>query len=460
MNAALSQTIQELLADLEKTFPYASALWMKTEGTRASLDRKNQSLDLQDPNTGIVFTVYNGTAVEEFATSEDNSTRLVQSVKSWANDLPRPGASVKPLPVQERAQSQTFITPVQHDPATVPVQEKLQTLRNMQEHAQGLDQRIVNAQLAYSDSYGQRIFLRPTYTLDQTIVRTTLYLLLMVSDNQQVQYAFTSHGGTGGLEIITMSDEELDQLKEDALRLLQAEQIPPGNYEVVADNSTAGVIAHECFGHGTELDLFPKKRAKSAQFIGKRVAAPGVNMFDDPSVAAAYGTYFFDDEGMLAQPTQILENGILTHPLSDLYSTLALPAYQRTANGRRESFARKAYVRMSNTFFGTGDQTPAALLESLEDGIYLRRTISGVEDPLGWGVQVTVHIGEEYKHGKPTGRFFSPVGITGYVPELLGSISAIGNDFELESGHCGKGHKEMVPVSTGGPHLRLRARLG
>ena len=129
MNAALCQTIQELLADLEKTFPYASALWMRTEGTRASLDRKNQSLDPQDPHTGIVFTVYNGAAVEEFASSEGNSTKLVQSVKSWASDLPHPGIDAKPLPLQEATSSQTFITPVQRDPATVPVQEKLQTLR-------------------------------------------------------------------------------------------------------------------------------------------------------------------------------------------------------------------------------------------------------------------------------------------------------------------------------------------
>ncbi len=433
---------------------------MRTEGTRASLDRKNQSLDPLDPNTGIVFTVYTGTAVEEFASSEGNSAKLVQSVQSWANGLPRPGTSVKPLPIQELAQSQTFITPVQLDPATVPVQEKLSILRSLQERAQQLDSRVVNAQIGYSDSYSQRIFLRPAYTLDQTIIRTMLYLFLMVGDNEHMQYAFTSHGGTGGLEIITMNDDELNLLKEDALRLLQAQQIPPGDYDVVTDNSTAGVIAHECFGHGTELDLFPKNRAKSAQFIEKRVAAPGVSMFDDPRVAGAYGTYFFDDEGMLAQPTQILENGILIHPLSDLYSTLALPAYQRTANGRRESFARKAYVRMSNTFFGTGEQTPSDLLESLEDGIYLRRAMSGKEDPIGWGVQVTVHIGEEYKHGKPTGRIFSPIGMSGYVPELLGSISAIANDLEFSSGNCGKGHKEIVPVSTGGPHLRLRARLG
>lgn len=275
-----------------------------------------------------------------------------------------------------------------------------------------------------------------------------------------MQYDYMAHTGAAGLELIQFSDEEFEGLKEDALRLLGAEQISPGDYEVVVDNTTSGTIAHECFGHGVELDLFPKSRAKSAQYIGKRVAAPGVEMFDDPSFPGAFGSYFFDDEGMLARPTHILEDGILVNPLTDLASILALPTYRRSSNGRRESFARKAYARMSNTFFAAGEQNPSDLLASLEDGIYLRKAQSGMEDPLGWGVQVTVHIGEEYKHGKPTGRIFSPIGISGYVPALLDSISGIGNDLLLDGGTCGKGFKELIPVSSGGPHLRLKARLG
>ncbi len=83
-----------------------------------------------------------------------------------------------------------------------------------------------------------------------------------------------------------------------------------------------------------------------------------------------------------------------------------------------------------------------------------------MEDPMGWGIQITAHYGEEIVNGERTGRLFAPVGITGYVPDVLRSISAIGSDFELWAGTCGKGHKEMVPVSTGGPHLRMKARLG
>jgi TldD protein len=100
------------------------------------------------------------------------------------------------------------------------------------------------------------------------------------------------------------------------------------------------------------------------------------------------------------------------------------------------------------------------MLAGLERGIYLRQAESGMEDPMGWGIQVTAHYGEEYVDGAPTGKLFAPIGISGYVPDLLQSINAIGTDMKLDSGMCGKGHKEMVPVASGGPHLRMKARLG
>ncbi len=100
------------------------------------------------------------------------------------------------------------------------------------------------------------------------------------------------------------------------------------------------------------------------------------------------------------------------------------------------------------------------MIGGVDRGVYLSQMSSGMEDPKGWGMQVTSHYGQEILKGKLTGRRFAPVGITGYVPDILQSISAVGDDFALDGGTCGKGHKEWAPVSSGGPHLRLKARLG
>jgi len=220
-----------------------------------------------------------------------------------------------------------------------------------------------------------------------------------------------------------------------------------------------GVLAHEAFGHGVETDMFLKGRARGAYFIGQQVGSPQVTIMDDPTIPGANGSYFFDDEGQPAAPTCIIKEGILQRGLTDLYSATRL-GIPRSANGRRESFARKAYARMSNTFFASGRHSTADLLASLDDGVYVRQSSSGMEDPKGWGIQVSAHYAREYKGGQPTGVVYSPIAITGYVPDVLVSVSMAGSDFELEPGMCGKGWKEYVYVSDGGPHLRCRLRLG
>ena len=241
--------------------------------------------------------------------------------------------------------------------------------------------------------------------------------------------------------------------------MLTAERIEPGEYRIISSPGVSGVICHESFGHGVETDMFLKERAKAAHFIDKVVGSSLVNIYDDPSRSGTFGSYFFDDEGLMSSPTQIVENGLFRRGISDFYSATAL-GIARSANGRRQDYSRKAYARMSNTFFGGGDTSLEDMLAQVDSGIYLDQWSSGMEDPQGWGIQVTCHFGHEIKNGKITDRVFAPIGISGYVPDVLGSITAVGNDLHLDGGGCGKGHKEMIPVASGGPHLLMKARLG
>jgi TldD protein len=322
-----------------------------------------------------------------------------------------------------------------------------------------MDERIVQAQAQYTEGVSTSAYIGRGRWLRQRVRRLSLSLFVALHQDGETRYSFLPISGAGGFELAHVSDEQLRETVDTAARLLSAGRIEPGLYDTVTDPSMSGVIAHECFGHGVEMDLFPKGRARAAQFVGQRVAAPGVDMYDDPSRAGATGSYFFDDEGELARPTQILRDGILIHPISDFAST-TYGSGAHTANGRRQDYTRKAYARMSNTFFGTGKVSPAEMIAGVERGVYLRRAMSGMEDPMGWGIQVSALYGEEIVNGALTGRLYSQVGVSGYVPDLLRSITAIGSDMSLEAGQCGKGHKEMVDVTVGGPHLRMKARLG
>lgn len=463
MRDPLYQTMQDLVAELEPRFPYAAALLSGQSGVQITDTGREQRANEVPPTRGIVFTVYDGRSFVEYATSTLTTDALAREVRAWAAELrPRAGGpemSGAGYATLAGSDWRSFSTETTRDPATVPLSEKLALVRDLGTRGRALDARIVQVQAQYADTSEQRVYVGRGRLLEQHVTRMRMVALIAVSDGQQTRYHFTLRGGVGGYEVADIPPEELAQTAEIALRLLSADKITPGEYDVVTDPSVSGVIAHECFGHGVELDLFPKGRALAAHYLDQQVAAPAVQMYDDPSVVGGYGSYFFDDEGELARPTQILRDGVLVRPISDFSSATFAPGVH-TANGRRQDYTRKVYARMSNTFFAPGADNPAQMIAGVERGVYLRMAESGMEDPAGWGIQVTAHYGEEIVDGALTGRLFSPVGITGYVPDLLQSIAAIGSDFELSPGTCGKGHKEMAPVSSGGPHLRMKARLG
>jgi len=462
MSERREAVVRELVGELEARFPYAAALISGASGLRITDSGQEQQAREISPNQGIVFTVYDGATFNEFATSELSPDALARETRRWAGGLRRregPAPTFAGHATIAGQDPREFATPMRTDPASVPLAQKLALARDIQRRISAMDAQIVQAVARYSETTYTSTYIGRGRWLRQQVNGLILGAYAAVRQEDVTRYNFLSLSGAGGFELAQVSDDQLRALVDTATRLLSADRIAPGVYDTVTDPSVSGVIAHECFGHGVEMDLFPKGRARAARFVGQRVAAPGVDMYDDPGRAGAIGSYFFDDEGELARPTQILRDGILVHPISDFAST-TYGSGVHTANGRRQDFTRKAYARMSNTYFAPGDMSPEAVIAGVERGVYLRNAMSGMEDPMGWGIQVTALYGEEIIDGALTGRLYSPVGISGYVPDLLSSISAIGSDLRLDAGSCGKGHKEMVGVTTGGPHLRMKARLG
>lgn len=234
----------------------------------------------------------------------------------------------------------------------------------------------------------------------------------------------------------------------------------PGEYECICAPDVTGMIVHEAFGHGVEMDMFVKKRALAESYVGQYVASELVTMRDGASAARQTATYFFDDEGTMAHNTVVIDKGILKQGISDLQSALVLGT-EPTGNGRRESFKRKAYTRMTNTYFEGGTNTREEMIASISYGFLLENASSGMEDPKNWGIQCMVNIAREIRDGKLTGRICSPIVLTGYVPDLLKSISMMSEEVILGGGgFCGKGYKEWVKVSDGGPYIKAKIRLG
>jgi TldD protein len=456
--AELRPALGGIIAQVQGQVPYFAALLSSKHGLIITVDNREERVVERPPSAGTVLSAFDGQTIYERAVTgfdrnevEKAARELIQG-KSFAKYTPRAE--------DESRRSGDFAMSMQIDPAELSIREKLDRCRELHNRLKGRDPRIVNVQVRYIETGEHAVFVNRQADLAQRLQRVNLFILVVVAgEDGQVQYDWRSKAGGAGWEVLHFTDEELQSLVDSTAALLGAERIEPGEYQVIAAPGVSGVTCHESFGHGVETDMFLKERARAAHFIDRTVGSPLVNIFDDPSQPGGFGSYFFDDEGHMAAPTQIVEEGIFRRGITDLYSATALNI-PRSANGRRQDYSRKAYARMSNTFFGAGTSSLDEMLAQVDDGIYLDKWSSGMEDPQGWGIQVTCHYGHEIKGGKITDRVFAPIGISGYVPDVLQSITAVSKEWRLEAGNCGKGHKEIVPVASGGPHLLLKARLG
>jgi TldD protein len=305
-----------------------------------------------------------------------------------------------------------------------------------------------------------KLFISPARRLEQSFYWAQGYLVGVAKRGGLTREDYQSFSGLKGAELADEVPRAVPALAAELLELLGAGSIEPGEYEVIMDPDVAGTLAHEAFGHGVETDMFVKGRAKASEFLGKSVASPIVQMFDGAAAAEHCGSYLFDDEGRLATATQIIKDGVLVSGISDLQSALLLGGAP-TGNGRRQAYDHKAYARMTNTYIAPGLSSYADMIAGVKHGWLLQKMNSGMEDPKNWGIQLVVLVGREIVEGALSGRVVSPVVCSGYVPDVLSNISMLSSDFELSgSGYCGKGYKEYVKVSAGGPYVKTRMRLG
>jgi len=305
-----------------------------------------------------------------------------------------------------------------------------------------------------------RFFVSPHRDFFQSFEWGQAYAFGIARRGDVAKTDYRVRSGLAGMELLDGLEAALPGLAEELQELLGAGKVEPGEYEVVMTPDVAGTLAHEAFGHGVETDMFVKRRAKAAEYLGKKVASPIVDMYDGAAEVSHTGSFLFDDEGNLGTKTRVIAKGILRGGFSDALSSLAL-GIAATGNGRRQAYDHKAYARMTNTYFGRGTSTKEEMIASVRHGWLLDRLDSGMEDPKNWGIQLIVLIGREIEDGKLTGRVASPVYCSGYVPDVLGAIDMVSGDFELSgSGACGKGYKEFAKVSSGGPYVKTRMRLG
>ncbi len=246
----------------------------------------------------------------------------------------------------------------------------------------------------------------------------------------------------------------VDEAVRQALVNLQSKPAPAGTFDVVLGSGWTGVLLHEAVGHGLEGDFNRKKTSAFAGLMGERIAAPGVTIVDDGTIAAARGSLTVDDEGTPSSRTTLIEDGRLVGYMQDRQNA-RLMGTQSTGNGRRQSYAHVPMPRMTNTYMLAGDKPREEILASVKDGIYAA-SFSGGQVDITSGKFVFDCV-EAYR--VRNGKVEEPIkGATliGSGPEALKRVSMIGDDLALDRGigTCGKGG-QSVPVGVGQPSLRI-----
>lgn len=454
---------------LLEEYPYASILATDSQSKQYAVSKTVTSIGMVPrwSGRGFVVKVYDGSSYGEYSFNEISRdlieeivTKVREELIPMSNDLPDGVQRSVYAMLEDDPLVFADSTEYQIDPQEYGDEKIIQELTLISETGRAYSEKILDCRAFVNYQKYTKLFLSKHRDMEQSVLWTAGGFVVMASRGEEIKDSYKGFSNLGGMELLEKMQGGVCRSAKVALELLESTPITPGEYDCICTPEATGMIVHEAFGHGVEMDMFVKKRAQAEQFLGKQVASELVTMHDGACAAREVATYFFDDEGVLAKDTIVIDKGILKAGISDAQSAMHLGTVP-TGNGRRESYQRKAYTRMTNTYFEGGTDKLEDMIASISYGFLLEEPSSGMEDPKNWGIQCMVSIAREIRDGKLTGKIFSPVVLTGYVPDLLKSISMVSEKVELGGGGmCGKGYKEWVKVSDGGPYIKARIRLG
>ena len=451
----------ELVRMLSTHFHYASILGVDTVAKQLSTN-KNQKMirEAMDTDRGFVVKVNDGRSFYEYSFDDiKNVDKVYQEVKQAFGNFDK----LEELMIHAKLNEKEYLKKDferRSDYAKYSDDMILEVLDKIKDETLGKSKNLLNVYASLQMVDTNKLFVSTDRELSQHFTWTNGNLVgVYRGEDGKIVNTYEGSYSNKIKDVLEDMPKHIDNLVDTLKHLALAKPVEPGIYDIITHPSISGLIAHEAFGHGVEMDQFTKKRALAERYVGDYVASPIVNMKDGAASAFSVASYFFDDDGVLAHDTDIIQNGILVRGISDLVSANILGT-EPTGNGRRESHQRKAYTRMTNTFFLPGKDKVEDMIKSVKHGYMLFNTNNGMEDPKNWGIQCTAEYGIEIVDGKLTENYVSPVVISGYVPDLLKSITMVSDKLMvIGSGGCGKGYKEWVRVSDGGPYLKGRVKL-
>ena len=450
LSRALAEITAHKVDDADLYFQYTrSEGWSLEEGIV-----KTGSFSI-DQGVGVRAVSGEKTA---FAYSDDiseasllDAARTVRSISSAARS-----GRARVAPKKMVAGSRSLYQGV--DPiATLDSTAKVKLLERVEKLARAKDPRVAQVMAGLASEWDVVMVARADGTLAAD-VRPLVRLSVTVIAEQNGRREMGSSGGGGRFGLAYFDQGRIEEYVNDAVKSaltnLDSRPAPAGEMTVVLGPGWPGILLHEAIGHGLEGDFNRKGSSAFSGRVGERVAAKGVTVLDDGTIADRRGSLNVDDEGNASQRTVLIEDGILRGYIQDSLNA-RLMGVAPTGNGRRESYAHMPMPRMTNTYMLGGDKAPDEIVASIKKGLYATNFGGGQVDITSG--KFVFSASEAY--WVENGKILYPVKgatIVGNGPDALTRVTMIGNDMKLDSGvgTCGK-EGQSVPVGVGQPTLRI-----
>lgn len=452
--ATIATTLDEIMthdadfADLYFQYSRAES-WSIEEG-----HVKSGSFSI-DQGVGVRVVAGEKTA---FAYSDDITTDALRDAARATRSIAAAGVSGSREKVRPKAKSNQHLLYAAHDPvSTFSDAEKVRILERLEQYARKADPRVKEVMGRLSGEYEVVMVARHDGVMAAD-VRPLVHMSVMVIAEQNGRREQGQTGGGGRFDYRYFTDAVLQHYAEAAVREalinLDARPTPAGQMSVVLGPGWPGILLHEAVGHSLEGDFNRKGSSVFSGRMGEQIAAKGVTVVDDGTIANRRGSLNTDDEGNATQRNVLIEDGRLVGYMQDTLNA-RLMNVPVTGNARRESFAHIPMPRMTNTFMLGGDKPRDEIIASVKRGLYAVNFGGGQVDTTSGKFVFSAREAYMIEDGKVT---YPVVGATlmGNGIEALKEVTMIGDDMALDAGMgvCGK-EGQSVPVGVGQPTLRI-----
>lgn len=403
---------------------------------------------------GLGVRVMKGDATG-YAYCEELSFDAMKRAAETAAQIAAGGEPIAPVQVKVRDVPSRYAVPVESLDVEGAVKKAI--LERADRAARASDPRVVRVDASFAESVREILVANSLGHMArdrQPLVRFGVRVI--AEEGHKRQAGSSGGGGRLGLEYFDHKSPEwhAEQAVKQALVMLDAQEAPAGEMDVVLAPGDSGILLHEAVGHGLEADFNRKKTSNYSDRVGQEVASELCTVVDDAALPGSRGSINVDDEGQLPARSVLIDQGVLRGYMQDRHSA----QFFRTTpdgHGRRQSFRSHPMPRMTNTMLLPGRDAPEDIIRSVTRGVYAKKFGGGQVDISNGDFVFSLTEGYLIEDGKITAPL-KGVNLIGNGPEAMRKVVMLGHDFEVSDGiwTCGK-EGQSVPVGVGCPTIKI-----